>query len=182
MPETLFVGRIQEKTLQRRVIRGVAKVMLRQVEGSQSLIARANNNHIAIHDIPQRPNLLAHRGLQPGEGSPGADFLIAGIQSNVVDADYLDRSKTRLSIHLGLQLVKEAKLASAVTSRRVAEIPSGNLPHVIARRNRLLKSGRIRVDIGQSEIRQRLFADFDHGFSVRRRRATPQRYTQGQQH
>jgi hypothetical protein len=57
-----------------------------------------------------------------------------------------------LAVQILLHLVEVAKLASAVSSRRVPEMPCRHLSQIVARRNGLMEGCRVRVNIDEREI------------------------------
>jgi hypothetical protein len=82
--------------------------------------------------------------------------------TSLVDPHDLDIEQRVVRIQLILQVVEVAKLATAVASRGVAEIPGRNLLQVIARRNVLTRSARRGIYIEECEIGHRV-AGFPFG-------------------
>ena len=48
-------------------------------------IARAEDDHVPVFHLPQRPNVLAGFRLQPGQHTTGSDAVIGGLQPGAVD-------------------------------------------------------------------------------------------------
>ena len=92
---------------------------------------------VAVH-----VHVLQQRQRASGDGDRVARFL----------SPFVDRQNTDLQLRMAggelvLNLVEVAELATAVTSRRMDEVPGRHLAHIGSRRDRAARVGR-RIDVG----------------------------------
>ena len=77
--------------------------------------------------------------LEPRKIPPRRHRGIANLLTKLVDANDLNLEPGKAVLQLTLHHVEVAKLATAVSSRGVPEVPGRDLLQVIARRDRLRK-------------------------------------------
>jgi hypothetical protein len=155
------ICRFDQDVLQLRVVFRVGQIVCREIVRRHAPILGIENDQITVRDPPELPHAGVRRVLQPGQHAVGHHGGVTRFRANCVDAEHVDRPRGRRRVKLSLQLIEEAKLASAVTSGRMPEVPRGDLSQVIARRDRFAEARRIRVVVRQRKIGQGVGAGVD---------------------
>ena len=94
---------------------------------------------IAVTHAPIRPRALGVVLLEEREVAPVAELtrgvVVVDLMAVFVDADDRDGGGKVERVELGLEGVEVTKLATAVASRSVCEVPGAHLLEVVARRH-----------------------------------------------
>ena len=149
--------RFDQQLLQLSEIGGDGQVVVGQVVDGHLFVLGVGDHHVAEGDVPGIPGVggpvaVVVDVLQPGQVVPVDDLAVSGFVADLVDTQDVDVQLGIFRVELGLHLVEEAKLASAVTSGRVAEVPGRDLLEVVARRDKRVGAGGRGVDVGEMKI------------------------------
>ena len=125
------------------------QAVLSEIEFSDNHIVVIQDDHVPERHLPGIPdvvdNSIVNKGTDPGH----TRFLAAGLgrctvasrKPNLVDRKKLNVKRGVFGIQLFLNLLQVAKLATAVTSCAVEEIPPRDLLEIVSGGNRLAVAG-----------------------------------------
>jgi hypothetical protein len=144
---------VEEQVLEGDAVGGVVEVVEIEVVGSGEAVGAIEDANVAECGSPPGPYGSVGIVLQPREERSGGEGGVVGVQTGQVDAQAFDIEVRMCGFDVSDDRLEVSKLDTAVASAGQAEVVSGDLEAIVARRDALGIAGGVGVDIDELEVR-----------------------------
>lgn len=122
-----------EKSSQVSVVCSHPEIVAAQVVDADDFVRTVEEDDVAVGGLPFLPHVSRCRRLEPRQLASRSDGRVAGLEADVVHTEDLDRHFGARCREVFLEGVEVTKLATAVASGGVSEVPTRNLRRVVLR-------------------------------------------------
>ena len=150
--EPASVNGVEQQFPEVCIVFGVCKVVLREAVDSRSVPVGVHHVKVAPCGLPVLPDRAFCVVLEQGEGCCIEGCGVAALVATFVDGEQRDGRVRVVGFEFVLKVLEVAKLATAVASRRVDEVPTRHLTEVVPRRKCVSEARRVRVEVFQKEV------------------------------